>query len=84
MFSQTDMCMVLYSGTYVLTTCVYGVIRWNTCSHEVCLRCYTVEYSVNTKHLYNICTMLDQGRRNWADVVQMLYKYFVFVGYMLS
>ena len=24
---------------------------------------------VNTKHLYNICTMLDQRRRRWADVV---------------
>ena len=34
----------------------------------------------NTKHLYNICTMLDQRRRRWADVVQMLYKCFVFVG----
>ena len=33
------------------------------------------------KHLHNICTMLDQRRRRWADVVQMLYKYFVFVGY---
>ena len=32
---------------------------------------------VNTKHLYNICTMLDQHRRRWADVVQMLYKCFV-------
>ena len=29
---------------------------------------------VNTKHLYNICTMLDQRRGRWADVVQMLYK----------
>ena len=35
----------------------------------------------NTKHLYNICTMLDQRRRRWADVVQMLYKCFVFAGY---
>ena len=34
----------------------------------------------NTKHLYNIRTMLDQRRRRWADVVQMLYKCFVFVG----
>ena len=31
----------------------------------------------NTKYLYNICTMLDQRRRRWADVVQMLYKCFV-------
>ena len=27
---------------------------------------------------YNICTMLAQRRRRWADVVQMLYKCFVF------
>ena len=32
----------------------------------------------NTKHLYNICTMLDQRRRRWADVrctnvIQMFY-----------
>ena len=37
-------------------------------------------YSLNTKHLYNICAMLDQRRRRWADVVQMLYKCFVFAG----
>ena len=29
---------------------------------------------VNTKHLYYICTMLDQRRRRWADIVQMLYN----------
>ena len=34
----------------------------------------------NTKHLYNICTMLDQRRRRWADAVQMLYKCFLFAG----
>ena len=27
---------------------------------------------VNTKHFYNICTMLDPRRRRWADVVSML------------
>ena len=35
---------------------------------------------VNRKHLYNICTMLDQRRRRWAVVVHMLCKSFVFVG----
>ena len=40
--------------------------------------------SANTKHLYNICTMLDQRRRRWADVVQMLYKCFVFDGMLLQ
>ena len=34
----------------------------------------------NTKHLYNICTMLARRRRRWADVVQMLYKCFVLAG----
>ena len=40
----------------------------------------------NTNHLGNICrpTMLGQRRRRWADVVQMLYKYFVFAGSRLS
>ena len=28
--------------------------------------------------LYNICTMLDQHQRRWADVVQMWYKCVVF------
>ena len=30
--------------------------------------------------VYNIRTMLVQRRRRWADVVQLLYKCFVFVG----
>ena len=30
-----------------------------------------LEYNVL---LRNICTLLDQRRRRWADVVQMLYK----------
>ena len=34
----------------------------------------------NAKHLYKICTMLEQRRRRWSDVVQMLYKCFVFAG----
>ena len=33
--------------------------------------------SENTKHLHNIVTMLDQRRRRWVDVVQMLYKCFL-------
>ena len=35
---------------------------------------------VSTKHLHNICTMMDQRRKLWGDVVQMLYKCFVFAG----
>ena len=26
-------------------------------------------HPVNAKHLYNICTMLDQRRRRWADIL---------------
>ena len=32
----------------------------------------------NTKHLYNICTMSAQRYQRWADIVQMIYKCFVF------
>ena len=31
----------------------------------------------NTKHLYDICTMLGQRRRRWADAVQKLYECFL-------
>ena len=34
----------------------------------------------NTKHLYKMCSMFDQRRKRRADVVQMLYKCFVFAG----
>ena len=36
--------------------------------------------TVNTNHLYNICTILGQRRIRWANIVQMLYKCFVFTG----
>ena len=39
---------------------------------------------VNIKQLYKICTMLDQRRRRWAGVVQMLYKCFVFAGLQIN
>ena len=35
--------------------------------HALCTK-----YPVNTEHFYNICTMLDQRRRRWADVIQVL------------
>ena len=41
---------------------------------------YFSGHPVNTKYLYNICTMLDQRRRRWTSVVHMLYESFVFAG----
>ena len=38
----------------------------------------------NTKHLYNICTMLDQRLRRSSNIVQMSYKCVVFAGMWLS
>ena len=31
---------------------------------------------VNKKHLYNICTMLDQRRRRWADFCTIVMQMF--------
>ena len=31
-------------------------------------------FQANTKHLYNIATMLDQRLRRWSSIVYMLYK----------
>ena len=36
----------------------------------------------NTKHLYNICTTLSQRLWRWSNIVQMLYKCFVFAVYV--
>ena len=46
------------------------------------IRCtwYTQCSPVNTKHLYNICTTTAQRLRRWTNIVQMLYKCFVFTG----
>ena len=41
-------------------------------------RMYRIVIPQQTWKLYNICTILDQRRRRWADVVQMLYNCFVF------
>ena len=41
---------------------------------------YQWTYPANTKHLYNICTTSAQRLRRWPNIVQMLYKCFVFAG----
>ena len=35
------------------------------------------------KHLYNICKTSAQRLRRWSNIVQMLYKCFVFAGMSL-
>ena len=57
--------------------CVTWVVAFLATEGE---KCHPYSNPANTKHLYNICTMLDQRRRRWAVVVQMLYKCFVFAG----
>ena len=46
----------------------------------VCSVCPSPE---NTKHLYDIWTMLDQRRRRWADIIQLLNKCFVFCVWLM-
>ena len=58
-------------------TCISD-IEFTTLCNRNCLRLRHIP--VNTKHLYNICTMLGQRRRRWAGVVQMLFKAFVSAG----
>ena len=44
---------------------------------KIPLRLMKTSIPVNTKHLYNICTMLDQRRKRCAEVLQMLCKCFL-------
>ena len=56
----------------------------NTCF--LCLNDWVYLYSAclilpaNTKHLHNNCTMSAQRLRRWSNIVQLLYKCFVFAG----
>ena len=38
------------------------------------------DFPANTKHLSNICTTSAQRLRRWSNIVQLLYKCFVFPG----
>ena len=50
-FSQSVF-IVVYSGTHVLTKCVYGFIQWNKCSNK---GVYSVsETNVLTKFVYGV------------------------------
>ena len=76
----------LCSCVRVCLFCLF--VRWWVIMHFLSVWCGCVTLSCNCvgekfpskQHLYNICTMLDQCRRHWADVVQMLYWCFVFAG----
>ena len=52
-----------------------AIIVMSQQTQNICITCV---------HLYNICTMLAQRLRRWANIVQMLYKCFVFAGVALS
>ena len=53
------------------------VLKGLLCKSEVK---FVTDNQVNTKHLYDIYTMLGQRRRRWVDVVKMLYRCFLFTG----
>ena len=46
--------------------------------------CIQHGFPANTKHLYNICTTSAQRLRRWSNIVQMVYKCFVFAGFILT
>ena len=66
-----------------------GVSRVSVTLTSIAMRCQQIGQRItlqrshstnpaNTKHLYNICTTSAQRRRRWSNIVQMLYKCFVF------
>ena len=63
-------------GSETLCAVPCSTIRFDSMSVERA----TSKHKTFLQHLHNICTMLDQRRRRWADVVQMIYKCYVFAG----
>ena len=66
----------------VMLGCVLSHLRILSCGKSLGLRPRPfpqLRIRKNKTFVY-ICAMLDQRRRRWADVVQMLHKCFVFAG----
>ena len=74
----------------IVTVITYMCLRFNHERNVLNTICYLIFYntnkftinnfSANTKHLYTICTTSAQLLRRWSNIVQMLYKCFVFTG----
>ena len=59
------------------------VYMWDNRHSTITIIIDTVQFSnITSQRTHNICTMLDQRRRRRGDVVQMLYKCFVFAGFL--
>ena len=61
---------LMFDQKFTVDQCLVLINKQNTRSIQV-----------NTKHLYDICTMLHQRRRRWADVVQMYTNVLCVLGY---
>ena len=55
---------------------------WSQRSWKAHIWYLAARYPANTKHLHSICKTSAQRLRRWSNIVQMLYKYFVFTGQM--
>ena len=55
-----------------LKLCVLSLVLLSDL-HSMSVERATSKHKTFLQHLYNICTMLDQRRRRWADDIQMLY-----------
>ena len=61
----------------------YKYIKSDQCNHKPTVfdtrfRIFTINIPANTKHLYSICPTSAQRLRRWSNIVQILYKCFVF------
>ena len=77
-------CLVFLTFFHLEKMLLYWLItcRWSRLFDTHILNFFSaaMRHPSNTKHLHNICTMLNQLRRRWADVVQVLYRCFLFDG----
>ena len=62
------------SSWMVYTSIIYSVKAWRDMVTGF------LSHPVDTKHLYDICTMLAQRRRRWASMLQMLYNCLCLLG----
>ena len=93
---RTHVVHILYNTSHIYSTIIFtSYIDWLHASFESLTKSLqfkllkapcsllisgAVYVPASTKHLYNICTTSSQRLRRWSNIVQMLYKSFVFAG----
>ena len=83
LWSALDLKLIFFHQLWFSGELTWGWWKWRLLKQLVTHIFRVFVIPENTKFLCNICPTLGQRLRRWFNIVQMLYKYFVFTGIRL-